>query len=105
MKKTVCLFSISLLSACAKGPEAIVPVSMGNAFVAMPCTQAEKHLVDERATLTALEQKQRNTQVGDAIGVFLVLVPLSSVTGNDVEGEIATSKGKVIALEQRLLTC
>ena len=42
---------------------------------------------------------------GDAVGVFLVGVPISSVTGGNKEGQIAASKGKVDALQARLLTC
>ncbi|WP_420585824.1 hypothetical protein [Ruegeria sp.] len=93
------------LSACASQPEAIAPVSMGDAFKNLSCSNAQKMLVEERQVLAALEQKQRRAATGDAIGVFLILVPVSSLTGNDVEGSIATSKGKVVALENRLLSC
>jgi len=43
--------------------------------------------------------------MGDAVGVFLIGVPVSSLSGSDKEGLIATSKGKVTALETRLLRC
>ncbi|MFK7764935.1 MAG: hypothetical protein AB8B62_16855 [Roseobacter sp.] len=105
MKKLMFMMSGLVLSACAKSPDAIAPVSMGNAFASVSCTQARGQLLQEQQTLLALEKKQRNAQVGDAIGVFLLLVPVSSVAGNDVEGKLATSKGKVLALEHRLLTC
>ena len=62
-------------------------------------------MVQERQTLAALETKQRSAVTGDAVGVFLIGVPVSSLTGNDVAGSIGASKGKVIALENRLLTC
>jgi len=93
------------LSACATRPDAIVPVSMGNAFAETPCDEAQMMLNAERQTLVNLEQAQRDAAAGDAIGVFLILVPVSSLTGNDREGQIATSKGKVIALENRLMSC
>jgi hypothetical protein len=93
------------VSACAKGPDAIPPVSMGNAFSTVSCNEAKQMLVAERQTLAALETKQRSAVVGDAIGVLLIAVPVSSLTGNDVEGAIGTSKGKVVALENRTMTC
>lgn len=93
------------VAACAKNPDSIAPVSMGNAFQSTSCVQAQRMLNQERETLAAVEQKQRNAATGDAVGVFLIGVPMSSLTGNDREGEIATTKGKVLALENRLTSC
>lgn len=105
-KLTSTIFLMPLfLAACAAGPESIAPVAMENAFAATSCRDAANMLNTERPILAALEQRQRNAATGDAIGVFLILVPISSLTGNDVEGEIAASKGKVLALEARLASC
>ena len=62
-------------------------------------------LLQERQSLAALESKQRSAATGDALGVFFIGVPVSSLTGNDVSGSIGASKGKVVALENRLMTC
>ncbi|MEP2640248.1 hypothetical protein [Roseobacter sp.] len=105
MKKLLIISILTLLSACAKGPDAIAPVPLGDAYTGLSCDQANKTLIAERQTLAALEKQQRNARVGDTVGVFLLLLPVSSITGNDVEGKLATSKGKVIALEQRALSC
>lgn len=93
------------LTACAKGPDAIVPVSMPGAYDSLSCRKSIELLATEKQTLEALSKKQRNAQVGDAIGVFFILVPVSSLTGNDNEGAIATSKGKILALESRTASC
>ena len=95
----------TLLLGCAKSPDSIAPVSMGNAFVETSCADAITMLNAERPILAALEQKQRDAVAGDAIGVFLVLIPVSSLTGGNVEGDIAASKGKVLALEARTSSC
>jgi hypothetical protein len=42
---------------------------------------------------------------GDAVGVLLIGVPVSSLTGGDVSGQIALEKGKIAALDARLLSC
>lgn len=93
------------LAACAPGPDAIRPVSMGSAYAGITCRQAANMLAVERQTLAALEDKQRGAVVGDAISVFLIGVPVASLTGGDVQGELSTSKGKVLALEARLFGC
>lgn len=69
------------------------------------CAHAREALVQERQTLAALSTAQRNAQAGDAVGVFLIGVPMSSLTGGDKAGEIGASKGKVLAFENRLRSC
>lgn len=93
------------VTACAQSPESIVPVSMGNAFTNVSCNEARAMLNQERITLAALEARQRNAVTGDAIGVFLIGVPVSSLAGNRQEGEIGVGKGRVLALETRLMSC
>jgi len=93
------------LAACAKSPESIAPVSMGNAFQSTSCSQAHAMLQTERQQLAALSSQQRSAVTGDAIGVFLIGVPTSSLTGGDVAGELGATKGKVVALENRLMRC
>ena len=105
LKALLLLAAAGAVSACAQTPGAIAPVSMGNAFQGMTCPNAQLALSEERRYLTGLEQQQRGAVAGDAVGVFLFAVPVSSLTGADVSGEIAASKGKVVALENRLLTC
>lgn len=103
------IFALTLaaltLAACAKGPDAIAPVSMTGAYDHLSCARAAETLTAERANLAALSAKQKSAVTGDAIGVFLIGVPVSSLAGEDNEGAIATSKGKVLALEQRAERC
>lgn len=99
------LTAAALLAACAQPPSAIAPVSMGNAFAALSCNEAATMLNTELQTLAALEARQSNAAVTDAMTVFLVLVPVSSLTGQNVAGDLATSKGKVEALRARLTGC
>lgn len=95
----------AILAGCAQSPSSIEPTSMGGAYDNLTCQQAATMLKAEQPKLAALTQRQKDAVAGDAVGVFLVLVPVSSLTGNDVAGELAVSKGKVNALEGRLATC
>jgi len=105
MLKFVLPCILVLSAACTPRSEAIAPVSMTGAFSAMNCNQAATELVTERQKLTVLEANQNLAATTDALAVFLVLVPVSKITGGDKAGEVGSSKGKVIALEQRLSTC
>lgn len=93
------------VAACAQSPGAIQPVSMGAAYSQTSCSKARAHLAAEQQNLAALSSQQEAAVAGDAIGVFLIGVPVSSLTGADRSGAIATSKGKIVALQARLSNC
>lgn len=63
------------------------------------CDEINQQLIAERQNLAGLSSQQNNAATGDALGVFLVGIPVSSVIGGDQEGNIAVSKGKIQALE------
>lgn len=96
---------LMLTIACTPRADSIPPVSMTGAFDGMSCNQAVAALNEERVTLARLEQQQNSAATADAVGVFLVLVPVSKLTGGDRAGELGASKGKVLALEQRVSRC
>lgn len=100
-----CAAAAMALAACAQGPDAIAPVSMAGAYDGLACQSARDALIAERQSLASLEAAQRSAVAGDAIGVFLIGVPVSSLSGADKAGAIATGKGKVLALEARLTRC
>ena len=49
--------------------------------------------------LALAESRQNDAQTMDAVGVFLVLIPPSALTG-DSEGEVAQYKGEKLAIER-----
>jgi len=88
------------LASCAKRPDAISPAAIPiQAYQGQSCEQLASTLATERQTLARISDAQNNAATGDAIGVFLVGVPVSSVSGGDQEGNIAVSKGKIQAIE------
>jgi hypothetical protein len=93
-----------IASACARRPDAIAPVAIpGDAYMAMSCSRLAGELINEQTKLAALSSAQNSAATGDAVGVFLIGVPASSVFGGDQEGNVAVSKGKVIAIENARL--
>ena len=107
MKSSI-LIALSLsiaAAACTPRADAVAPVSMTGAYDKMSCSNARKSLDAERQTLATLAKRQNSAATTDAIGVFLILVPVSKLTGGDAAGDLGTSKGKVLALEQRVANC
>lgn len=86
-KMLLSIAGILIITGCAKRPEDIQPVAMSGNF---DCQT-------ERALLADLERQQRNARTGDTIGVLLVGIPVSSLSGSDLETQIAVAKGKVQA--------
>lgn len=88
------------LSACAKNPDAIAPVAMPvNAYSGLTCDQLVTEHRRSTAALAAVSQQQKQAATGDAVGVFLIGVPVSSLSGGDKEGLVAQHKGEIVAIE------
>lgn len=96
------------LAGCAKGPDSIAPMSMpANAYSGLSCDQLAAEHRKSSASLAAVSADQRNAVAGDAFGVFLIGVPMASLTGGDKAGIVAQHKGEVVAIEgaQRQARC
>lgn len=94
------VLSALLIAGCAKRPDAIVPVDIPiSAYSGQSCSSLRRDLASERAKLEVLSASQNSAATGDAVGVFLIGVPVSSLGGGDQEGNLAVSKGKVQAME------
>lgn len=90
---------------CAKRPDAIVPTSIPmNAYTGLSCPDLTIALLQEESALNGLSSQQNSAATGDALGVFLVGLPLASATGGDKEGMIAVTKGKVEAMKAAKLS-
>ena len=88
------------LAACAKNPDAIAPISMPvNAYAGLSCEQLSTEHQRSSAALSAVSQQQKQAATGDAVGVFLIGVPVSSLSGGDKEGLVAQHKGEIVAID------
>lgn len=104
---TVKILTVSLLAvaltACASRPDSIAPSNVSaSEYEGMSCTDTTSLLAEKRDLLRQSEAQQNRAATGDAIGVFLVLLPVSTVFGGDNEGLVAQYKGEVLALERAL---
>lgn len=88
--------------ACAKTPSSIPPVAVSSSeYSEKSCKglNAEYTIVSKK--LEEAEKKQRGKVAGDAIVVFLILIPPSSMTG-DYAADVGRYKGEKIALERAM---
>jgi hypothetical protein len=102
MKKMLLVATVLVtLSACAKQPEniAAIPVA-GNPYASYTCTELGMEKLQITQQLAGVESEQRSAATSDAWGVFLIGLPVSSMSGNDKEAAIAVAKGRVNEIDR-----
>jgi len=106
-RRFLTLGAVLLLGACASRPDAIAPAPVSaTEYEGFSCSQLTTMLNEKRDSLREAERQQNRAATGDAIGVFLVLLPVSTVFGSDNEGVVAQYKGEVLAMERAMgMTC
>lgn len=104
MKRISILIAVTAVAACAKDPEAIAAVEVGSAaFLSMSCPQLAQQEIQAAQNLENLSAAQRQAAADDALGVFLIGLPLGSMSGNDQEAQIAIARGQVQAIDRAQL--
>ncbi|WP_223228318.1 hypothetical protein [Roseovarius litoreus] len=100
MKKIIALVTIVGVSACAKQPDQIAAADIGNnEYRGYSCKQLAETEVKYQQALTNLSAQQKSAASGDAWGVFLLGLPISSMSGSDKETAIAVTKGHLQSIE------
>jgi len=56
------------------------------------------------AALATVSKQQHEAATGDAFGVFLIGVPMSSTFAGDKEGQVSVAKGKVQAIQSAMMS-
>jgi len=104
MKKTIAIVAFtSLLGVgCARQPENVAAADIGSdTYQTFSCDQLYSEKVKMFSAIETLSSKQRSAASGDAWGVFLLGLPISSISGNDQESALAVAKGKFQALSEQ----
>lgn len=103
MKKTL-LIAALLLSACAKQPDKIAAIEVsGDPYRGYSCKQLKSEHLKISQELEAASADQKRAAEGDALGVFLLGLPVSSMSGSDKEATIAVAKGRINELDRKML--
>ena len=99
-KITSLLLATVTLAGCASRASSIAPVAVPSSnYAGMTCDEARIQLEQKQAAQNTLTRQQNNAATGDAVGVFLFLLPVGSIFGADKAGELAQVKGEVMALQ------
>lgn len=95
------------VSGCASRASSVAPMAVSASdYAGLSCEETIEALNYARQTEHALTRRQNNAATVDAAAVFLVLLPLGSVFGGDVEGELSQAKGEARALQRaREINC
>ena len=97
--KFVSIVAIAILSGCANRPGSIRASYVSHEkFSDLSCEQLVNRQLTTHIKLERLSREQDGKANGDAIGVFLLGIPFSKLSG-DHEAEIAHLKGELEALE------
>ena len=104
MKKviaTLAVVSTALtVSACAKRPDQIAAIQMEDStYSRLSCKQLAREETKIRNNLDAMSADQNSAATKDAWGVFLLGLPVSSMSGGDKEALIGVAKGKLDAID------
>lgn len=102
--KKVLLATTLLLSACAQQPDKISAIEVaGDPYRGYSCKQLKAEHLKISQELEAASADQKRAASGDAWGVFLLGLPVSSMSGNDKEAAIGVAKGRLNSLDQKML--
>ena len=91
--------AIVLLSGCASRPDSISASYVSHEkYIDNECSVLDTKMANARSQLTDFSSKQTSMANADAVGVFLVLIPVSQLAG-DHEAAVAKWKGEIEAIE------
>ncbi len=101
----VCTVVLATLAACAKRPESISASYISDIpYRGLTCEQISMEQQRLNSAYTAAAKQQENARSGDVVGVLLIGIPVSSLSGDNIAPEIARLKGESDALHRAAMT-
>jgi hypothetical protein len=101
MKKLMIFGILAIVAACSERPEDIAAADIGQgAYATLNCQQLADRRFTYEQELDELSQSQRRARSGDTVGVILLGLPLSRMSGNDRETQIAVTRGHLREIDR-----
>lgn len=108
MQKTAMNFKIvsvivfmGVMAGCAKSPESIQASYISpTTYTGWSCKQLASEAARIDSAYSQAAQQQKNARTNDIVGVVLIGLPVSSLSGDNISGQIADLKGRKATLEQ-----
>lgn len=100
MRKLIATAAIvTLIAGCAKSPDSIAPAYVSpTAYNGWDCKQLAEESQRVSHALQVASQQQQNARTGDVVGVALIGMPVSTLSGDNIAPQIADLKGQQDAL-------
>jgi hypothetical protein len=91
----------SFVSACAKSPDSIAPAYISEVgYHNWSCAQLAEESARLSTALASASVQQENARTTDTVGVILIGLPVSSLSGDNIAPEIARLKGETEAVRK-----
>ena len=99
----VCTIILLMVSACAKEADEVSAVEAPrDAYSTLSCSDLKNEKILLSQKVENLSAEQNSAASNDALGVFLLGLPLASMSGGDKEAELASAKGQLQAIDRRI---
>lgn len=93
------------LAACAAAPASIQPAYVSAVpYESWTCTQLAEESIRVNDALATASRAQEQARGNDAVGVILIGIPVSSLSGGNIAPQIAHLKGQKNAIETTMIT-
>lgn len=103
MNKIAIALALVALAACAKKPESIAPAYVSPVqYSGLSCAQLASELDRVNTAYETAAAQQNKARSNDTIGVILLGVPVSSLSGDNVAPQIAALKGQRETLTKQM---
>ena len=95
------IFFYFFVVGCAKSPDSISPAYVSEVgYQSWSCSQLAEESVLLSAALASASVQQENARTNDTVGVILIGLPVSSLSGDNIAPEIARLKGETEAVRK-----
>jgi len=104
MNRIIGVTGLLLLAGCAKSPESIAPSYVSDLnYQSLECKQLAQEDARLTQALATASTQQKNARTNDMVGIALIGLPVSSMSGDNIAPEIARLKGEKEAIHRTML--
>jgi len=94
-----------IVSGCAKSPESISASYVSEVgYLNWTCEQLATEVSRMSAAYATAAQQQEKARTNDVVGVILIGLPVSSMSGDNIAPEIARLKGEQEAIRKAMIS-
>ncbi|MCW2307404.1 hypothetical protein [Rhodobium gokarnense] len=104
INRFILFFATLAVAACAKSPESISPAYVSDLkYRDYTCEQLNEEDIRLTDAYTVAAKQQEKARSNDTVGVILIGLPVSSLSGDNIAPEIARLKGERQAVQQAII--